>query len=695
VCAVGLVCSGCQSEHERLLREFDTAARAEVRAGALARLAEMNQEEDFHIFLKATHDPSALVRRSAVVGLGRSGDSKAIDPLGELLADPDYDVESDSASGLAKFNTDKARAYLLSAYDRRDGPARASIATALGPQGLKEAIRHEAKTLWDRNQKALEVGGPAERVGAAEEMGRSGRGDAVERLLPMLGDDSVLLAAGAARGLGAAHDKRAVPSLVGVLKENLPVLREAAADALGALGDPAAVPALEKVALEGGSGSAAAVNAIGQLAFAPEGRASLCKLASEGNLAVAALAGRLARTRQGCAPEPILSRLGKGGTDALAALAALEGLGGTAGAEKIAALLDSQDNDVRLAAAKTLAAMDSASEAVGAKVVKLLEAETDRLAAAKQKWVKEKLPAPAASEEDSTPEHGSARTRERAKKLDDMLAKVDALNEARAQALGIKLVDRDRDRGLLDIAEDLSEGDEDLLLPLALAAGRLKVAASLNVLTRLAQDVRPVERAAACEALGGLASAPALEALAMCADDPDRGVLRSTARGLKKAGAVGKDTLLTALKRPSTERWEFVRVVGELKLREAAPRLAELLPLGGSESVEAAVALGRLGDPTFARPLADQLKDRTHPARIDIIEALEALNDPGVVPSLLPELYNERPEVRAAAARALGKLDRAKAATTLEALRFDYYAEVRRAVEEALGAPGHDDKGAR
>lgn len=693
--AMGL--AACQSEHEKALHEYETASRPEIRAGALGRLAQMGQEEDFHLFLKATRDPSALVRKSAVMGLGRSGDSKAIDTLGELLADPDYDVETEAAVGLARFNTDKARAYLLSAYGRRDGPARAAIAKALGPEGLKEAIRHEAKLLWERNQKALEAGGPAERVGAAEEMGRSGRGDAVERLLPMLGDDSVLLAAGAARGLGAARDKRAVPALMGVFKENLPVLREAAADALGQLGDPSAVPVLEKTALEGGSGSTQAINAIGHLAAGPEGRASLCKLASEGNLDVARLAARLSKPHGGCPADPIVARLARNAAEPFAALAALEGLGGASGVEKVAALLDSPDRAVRVAAARTLGAMD-APEAVGAKVVKMLEAEAERLAVAQTKWVGEKLPARPA-EHGSHKSHGldglsEHQLKERAQRFDDMMAKVDALNEQRAQALGVKLVDRETPVEL-DLVDDLAAGDGDLMFALAQSAGRLRTPTALPILEKLSKAPRATTRAAACEALGAVATGPALDLVGRCIEDPDRNVLRAAARGLRRAGPAGGALLVAALKRRSSERWEFVQAVGELKVKQAAPGVAELLTAGGAEAVEAAVALGRLGDVSYAKVLSEQLEDHTHPARLEIIAALAELGDASVAPVLVPQLFNERPEVRARAARALGKLDRKAAGPMLEALRFDYYAEVRRAVEEALGAPPASPQGAR
>ncbi|MGC4115406.1 MAG: HEAT repeat domain-containing protein [Myxococcales bacterium] len=415
-------------------------------------------------------------------------------------------------------------------------------------------------------------------MGAAEEIGRSGRGDAVERLLPMLGDDSVLLAAGAARGLGAARDKRAVSALMGVFKENLPVLREAAADSLGLLGDPSALPVLEKTALEGGSGSTQAINAIGQLAFAPEGRASLCKLASEGNLDVARLSARLAKPRGGCSTDPIVARLARSSAEPFAALAALEGLGGSAGVEKVVALLDSPDRAIRIAATKTLGAME-APEAAGAKVVRLLEAEAERLAGAQAKWVTEKLssrpPEPERRKKrDDADDPVSRHEREKTQKFNDMMAKVDALNEQRAQALGVKLVDRETPAEI-DLVDDLAAGDGDLMFALALTAGRLKVPAALPILEKLAKDPHATTRAAACEALGAVGTQPALDLVGRCIEDADRGVLRAAARGLRRAGPTGGKLLIAALKRRSSERWEFVQAIGELKVKEAAPKVAE------------------------------------------------------------------------------------------------------------------------
>lgn len=699
VLALAACLFGCQREHSRLLKEIEPPTRAELRALALTRLAEIGREDDFHLFLKAAQDPSAVVRRAAAGALGGSGDSKAIDMLGELLSDADDEVQALAAAGLARFNTEKARAYLLSAYGRQDASARAAIAVALGPAGVVEAVRYEAKLLWDRNVKALESGGPAERVGAAEELGRSGRSEAVERLLPLLGDDSVLLAAGAARGLGAARDGRAVASLVGVLKENYPILREAAAEALGKLGDPSAVPSLEKMALAGGPGAAAAVRALGVLGAAREARAALCRLASEGNLEVADLAARLSRGRSNCPVEPILARIAKGGAGQMAGLHALESLGANAPADKLLPLLDNHDRAVRAAAARALAEVGAAS--AGPRIEKALANEAEQVLAGRQRWIEAPLPleaAPAAGGEHSDPESeaaalvGQDRSPSRFRKL---MAKVDALREAKVQALGVNIEDRESHAGL-DLVSDELEGQAELLGALCVASGKLHLAGALGVLQKLAADSPASVQAASCEALATLGAPEALATAGECLLARDAGTVRAAARALGRTGggsASAGQVLLSALEKRHGERGEIVRALGELRYRPAAEKVVELLGAGGLEAAEAAAALGRIGDASHAGRLADQLKERTYPAHLDALESLGALGARASQPILERELCNDRPELRAAAARALGALPLQGNSPVLESLRFDYYAEVRRAAEEALAKAGRAPQG--
>jgi HEAT repeat protein len=66
------------------------------------------------------------------------------------------------------------------------------------------------------------------------------------------------------------------------------------------------------------------------------------------------------------------------------------------------------------------------------------------------------------------------------------------------------------------------------------------------------------------------------------------------------------------------------------------------------------------------------------------VESLAQLAARDAGPAIAALLTDDHPEVRAAAARALGKLGHEQAASQLEALRSDYYGRVRRAAVEAL-----------
>ncbi len=675
---------GCQSERESWIKDFEKETRPEIRAAALQNLAEAGREEDLRLFFKGARDGSALVRKAAAVGLGNSGDARSVDALGELLTDGDIEVQQAAAAGLARFNNDKARAYLLNAYGRHDAPARAAIAAALGPAALAEAVRQEARLLWDRNLKALEMGGPAERVGAAEELGRSGRGDAVERLLPLLGDDSVLLASGAARGLGAAGDRRAVAPLIGIIKEDYPALREACAEALGALQEPSAIPALLKMGLEGGPSAIAAVRALGQLSSNADARAALCQLTVEGGLEVAALSAHLSAGAQGCPAKEIVARLGRGTAEALAGLAALEALGGSTGVERVLNQLEVPE--LRIQAVRTLGAMDA--PAAAAKVGKLLDSENQRLSLARQKWVPARLPTSYGEGFEDQRPRGD---RERVAKFNDMMSKLDALNEARAQALGNRPAERQA-RAPLEIIDDLPEGDDELLIALATTAGRLQAPGAAEILKKLVEDERPAIRAAACEGLAQNKAPESLQLAGNCLLDPAPEVVKAAARGLRQAGEPGPPLLLAGLKRHS-ERAEIVKALGELKSKPAAAAIAAILPEGGIEALEAAVALGRIGDPSVVKPLMELLRDRNNQIGLEAIGALGALGDQGAAETLRRGVVSERPEIRAAAARALGRLGVRDPA--VDALRFDYYAEVRRAAEEASGKPSAEAQGSR
>ena len=248
-----LVVVGCSGGRDKTLADLQSA-RPEVRAMAVKRLSERFEADDVSLFSQAARDPVSIVRAEAMAALGKTQDSRIVDLLGEGLADSDEQVQQAAAAALASFKTDKARSYLTLQYSRRGRTTRMAIVQALKgtniPGAMASVVVAEAKAIWDRNMKVLSDGSLPERIGAAEELGRSGRPEAVNRLVPLLKDKHVGLAAAAARGLGLARDPRAAPAVTALLDENYPELREAACEALGRLGEPSALPKLLVVAQE-------------------------------------------------------------------------------------------------------------------------------------------------------------------------------------------------------------------------------------------------------------------------------------------------------------------------------------------------------------------------------------------------------------------------------------------------------------
>ena len=143
---------------------------------------------------------------------------------------------------------ERAGRALAQAYGRADSRTRLAIASALHALGtsLREAVEVEARQLWEQNARELRGGSATARAGAAEELGRSGRAEAVRLLVELLEDEASdpLLAAAAARGLGMSGDRTAVEPLEAALFGRPASVSEAAAWALGRIGDPQAAGSL-------------------------------------------------------------------------------------------------------------------------------------------------------------------------------------------------------------------------------------------------------------------------------------------------------------------------------------------------------------------------------------------------------------------------------------------------------------------
>jgi HEAT repeat protein len=188
----------------------------------------------------------------------------------------------------------------------------------------------------------------------------------------------------------------------------------------------------------------------------------------------------------------------------------------------------------------------------------------------------------------------------------------------------------------------------------ARSVGAARQPGGVEVLARLASDLDVSVRLAAYEALGLLgdrALAPLQAAFAARAGDP-------------------------------VEAEAIVAALGETR---DAGALALLVPLlSGPLAQEAARSIGALGAPAGVAPLVAALQGDATTARLEAVEALGALGSTDAGEAVSRELLGDRPSVRAASARALGRLRYEGAAGRLEALRSDYYAEVRHAALDAL-----------
>jgi len=668
----------------------------ERRAAAVSTLASSRDEGDLAVLLVAQQDPSPLVRKAAAGAFTARGGARSVDGLGRLLLDPDPEVVAVAARGLGAISSaspsSDARATsalqrqaaqaLSAAYGRADAPGRAEIALALAALGtsLRDAVEAEARQLWERNVRGLASSSPVERAGAAEEIGRSGRAEAVSRLLPLLqarGGDT-RLAAAAARGLGWAGDRRARDLLEDALLQGDAGLAEAAAAALAALGDPAAAEAIAEAGATGpGRVAAACVDALEALPRAPEVGVALCEIAVRSvDPQVAGHAGRAARAVEAdCPDRPLTNRIARRGPDAAAALAALGGLGLPPDrlkgpADRALALVQGPaDAPLRTAAARALGLAGYAPAAAALK--RRLETLRERLGEARETWVAGSFPltAEAGFEAGIPPAEAIA---QRAIPAADP--------SPRPAPLPPRFVD------------PLDPADVEELTAVAAALVRLKADGAAALSLELSRDPDPRVRAGAVEALGLAPDDAARLRVAELVRDPAPTVRRAAAAALGRQGAAAVPALAQALalEDPDADAWReaVARALGETGAPEAAAPLATLLD--GPAAPAAAAAIGRLGSRDAAAPLLRLLERHQALGRVQAIESLGQIATAEAGRALAAELTSDRPEVRAAAVRALGKLRFEPASAALEALRGDYYADVRRAAVEALARlPSH------
>ena len=670
---------GCSGGRDKTLADLQSA-RPEVRALAVKRLAERFESDDVSLFSQAARDPVSIVRAEAMTALGKTQDPRVVDLLGEALADPDEQVQQAAAAALASFKTDKARSYLTLQYSRRGRTTRMAIVQALKgtniPGAMASVVVAEAKAIWDRNMKVLNDGSLPERIGAAEELGRSGRPEAVNRLVPLLKDKHVGLAAAAARGLGLARDPRAAPAVTALLDENYPELREAACEALGRLGDPSALPKLLAVSQEKSPTSAFATRAILALPRSPEVDKALCSLVVSASDAEVLSAGRELRKRGGCPIEPIVDLLKSPSTAnaGLMAIVALAPQGEVVA--KVGALTTATDEETRRLAIEALAEL---GDPAGAPFVqKAWDAELKALEPRRLDWITGELPTTYAPGFDPTketsPDEPWSVVRSR---TNELFARVQALDSQRAKEQGKTLLEPKPPREIID---DAAEEEVRVLAAILRALGKLKVEGAKVHASNFTRETSPSLRGAAYSALAFLG-----EDARAGLFDTERSVQGTTAQALAESGPKGQLVVLQAINELAGDRTRLIDPLRGLILpAEAAPRLEQLAKEGGAEAGAAALLLGEMEARSAVPVLIALLDDPEAVARRDVLHALGKLGDPRAADAIARDLYSDSAEVRSSAARALAMLKVPTQVEAIDALKGDYDLQVRNSASAAL-----------
>jgi HEAT repeat protein len=171
------------------------------------------------------------VRRSAVVALGRIGDSSATGPLVKMLSEETLAI--DVAHALAQIGDPGAVDGLLKLIGNSDASVRQAVVSALNsltPQGISKRI---IPLLHDPD--------PNVRESAVKIAGYFGYPESASELLELSRDPVERVRCAAIEHLPYLEDKRVFDVLAGAIKEETPIVRAAAARALGNMETPEVV----------------------------------------------------------------------------------------------------------------------------------------------------------------------------------------------------------------------------------------------------------------------------------------------------------------------------------------------------------------------------------------------------------------------------------------------------------------------
>lgn len=625
---------GCSLELERARRFLESADSTEREEG-LKLLAREKSPDTDKLILPLLRDPSARVRKHAVVALGAVGGAKHLRQLSDRLEDSDLEVRLTTVRVLGDSGLKGAREPLLRSLSDPSMVIRRAAAWSLKALGMERAAQQrEVASLELKEQiRRLKSADDQLRASAAREVGMSGRQPGLKPLQPLLSDRSPLVVKQAAWAIGRIGGSEAGRVLAQLVRSNDPLDRQAAVLGLAELGGARTMEVLRGLVADGDAKvRQSALAALGRCEEKIEGEDLVCPLLLDPALPVAIQAAHLVHMRRWTCEsqiDEICKRAQAGDASILPVLSPM--------------------HDERVSKALLALAQHTYQEYRHHAV----------------KWI----------------------TAEQWKQLDDP-DQGSAPPPLKKKALA-KLLDRFPARSSKDLT--------DPLLPPPIAVDtleRLIRALATRELARpwlaaVAMEAPLIVRTAALEALAAFTSGDDAVAGAIRTGlgSSLASVRRAAIAGCHLLGAAASEEALRLLSDVDFDvRAGAAHCLGQLRETKAVRSLLAMLKR--QQSVELIKAVARIGDHRATKPLLDMLRE-DHPAsrqgeREVIVEALGQLRDSEAVPILERELFHPRWEVRKVAAEALSKVWRASTPKALRVCQQDYFLEVRDACSMTL-----------
>jgi len=178
--------------------------------------------------LEALESNLPEVRKCAAEALGKLGDSRAVEPLIQIINDKNWEVRSKAIEALGKLGDIRALETLFEAFKEGDRHTRFNVIYALHNFRDGRVVDILIQALTDADYFV--------RCSAAKELGEFRDVRALESLIQALQDKEPLVRSDAVHALMKINDKRAIDPVIQALKDENDMVRRSAVLALGVIG---------------------------------------------------------------------------------------------------------------------------------------------------------------------------------------------------------------------------------------------------------------------------------------------------------------------------------------------------------------------------------------------------------------------------------------------------------------------------